>query len=63
MQQATSADNIFLFLGALWVNSFLARGLLMTFANSLDHDQDRQNVGPDLDQNQLPSDIVPERNF
>ena len=25
------------------------RHLLITFANSLDPDQDRQNVGPDLD--------------
>ena len=40
----------------LWfsdVNSFLAGsnfcGLLMTFANRLDLDQDRQFVGPDLD--------------
>ena len=45
------------------VNSFLANfgnfcggnfcGLLITFANSLDPDQDRQNVGPDLDPNCL----------
>ena len=27
--------------------------LLITFANSLDPDQDRQNVGPDLDRNGL----------
>ena len=27
--------------------------LLITFANSLDPDQDRQNVGPDLDPNCL----------
>ena len=27
--------------------------LLITFANSLDPDQARQNVGPDLDQNCL----------
>ena len=27
--------------------------LLITFANSLDLDQDRQNVGPDLDPNLL----------
>ena len=36
-------------------NSFLACSdfccLLITFANSLDTDQDRQNVGPDLDPN------------
>ena len=36
--------------------------LLTTFANSLDTDQDRQNVGPDLDQNCLISDSVPEHN-
>ena len=39
------------------LNSFLAsRDLchwLITFANSLDPDQDRQNVGPDLDSNRL----------
>ena len=38
--------------------SFLASGhfcyLLITFANSLDPDQDRQNVGPDLVPNHLP---------
>ena len=37
----------------LCLNSFLANGnfchLLITFANSLDPDQDRQDVGPDLD--------------
>ena len=27
--------------------------LLIAFANSLDPDQDRQNVGPDLDSNRL----------
>ena len=27
--------------------------LLITFANSLDPDQDQQNVGPDLDPNYL----------
>ena len=27
--------------------------LLISFANSLDSDQDRQNVGPDLDPNRL----------
>ena len=41
----------------LTVNYFLARGdfchLLRTFANSLDPDLDRQNVGPDLDLNCL----------
>ena len=40
-----------------FINSFLASGdfwhLLITFANSLDPDQDRQNVGPDLDPNRL----------
>ena len=41
-----------------WVlNSFLASshycGLLIIFSNSLDPDQDRQNVGPDLDPNCL----------
>ena len=39
------------------LKSFLAYGdfscLLITFANSLDPDQDRQNVGPDLDPNYL----------
>ena len=40
-----------------YFNSFLASDdfcpLLITFANSLDPDQDRQNVGPDLDLNSL----------
>ena len=37
------------------VNSSLAVNLLSTdiFANNLDPDQDRQNVGPDLDPNHL----------
>ena len=39
------------------INTFLASGdfcrLLITFANSLDPDQARQNVGPDLDPNCL----------
>ena len=39
------------------INSFLASSdfchLLKTFANSLDPDQDQQNVGPDLDPNCL----------
>ena len=38
-------------------NSFLLSGhfchLLIAFSNSLDTDQDRQNVGPDLDPNCL----------
>ena len=38
-------------------NSLAANGdfcrLLITFANSLDPDQDRQKVGPDLDPNCL----------
>ena len=32
----------------------------MTFANSLDLDQARQNVGPDLDQSVWHSDGIPE---
>ena len=39
------------------LNIFLASGefchLLIIFANSLDPDQDRQNVGPDLDPKSL----------
>ena len=39
------------------INSLLARGdlfqLPITFANNLNPDQDRQNVGPDLDPNHL----------
>ena len=39
------------------INYFLASGdlccLLITFANSFEPDQDRQNVGPDLDPNCL----------
>ena len=38
-------------------NSFLTRDvtclLMITYVNSLDPDQDRQNVGPDLDPNHL----------
>ena len=41
----------------LIINYFLASSdfchLLKTYANSLDPDQDRQNVGPDLDSNCL----------
>ena len=43
--------------GITFLNSFLASGdfcsTLITFANSLDPDQDQQNAGPDLDQNCL----------
>ena len=39
------------------VNSFLANGdfchWLIGYANSLDPDQDGQNIGPDLDPNRL----------
>ena len=49
------------------LNSLVASGefccLLNIFANSLDPDQDRQNVGPDLDPNHWHSDSVPERIF
>ena len=31
--------------------------LLIAFANSLVQDQDRQNVGPDLDPNFLPASL------
>ena len=45
-----------------FINSFLASGdfchLPITFANSLDPDEDRHNVGPDLDKNGLYSDTV-----
>ena len=45
------------FLGALRVNSLLAScdfcHLLLTFANSLDPDQDRQKIGADLDPSSL----------
>ena len=42
----------------IFPSSFLASGdfchlLITSFANSLDQDQDRQNVGPDLDANCL----------
>ena len=43
-------------------NSFLAAGaicrVLTNFANSLDPEQDRQNVGPDLDPNPFDTLIV-----
>ena len=42
-------------IGALVVNFFLARGnfyhLLIAFTNSLEPDQEGQNVSPDLDPN------------
>ena len=37
--------------------------LLITFANSLDPDQDRQNIRPDLDPTVWRSDGIPERFF
>ena len=37
--------------------------LLITFANSLDPDQARQNFGPDLDSKRWHSDGISERNF
>ena len=44
------------------VSSFLAWGnfccMLKTFSNSLDPDQDRQNVGPELDPNLFDTLIV-----
>ena len=47
--------------------SFFARGnfccRLITFANSLDPDQDRQNVGPDLGPKCFDTDGVPKRFF
>ena len=51
-----AADSIFKYVCFFNSNWFLASGdfrLLITFANSLDPDQDRQNVGPDLDPNFL----------
>ena len=43
-------------------NSFLSSGdfsrLLITFANSLEPNQVRQNIGPDLDPNRLAFSIV-----
>ena len=42
----TFFKNFFHAIGDFWC-------LLITFANSLDPDQDRQNVGPDLDPNRL----------
>ena len=52
------SENIILQLHYISVSkSFLASGdfyrLLIAFANRLDTDQDRQNVGPDLDPNHL----------
>ena len=49
-----------------YLNSFLARGdfsrLLITFAKSLDPDQDQQSIGPDQDPNRLII-SVPEKLF
>ena len=39
------------------------RCLFIMFANSLDPDLDRQNVGPDMDKDCLHSDSIPERIF
>ena len=47
--------TVFMFYSAYWCR------LLITFANSLDSDQDRQNVGPDLDLNCLTRCCIPER--
>ena len=48
-------------------NTFFDSGyffrLLITFANSLDPDQDRQNVGPDLDPNYLTLIVFPKEIF
>ena len=48
-------------------NYFIAWGdfchLLITFAISLDPDQDRQSAGPDLNPNCLTLDCIPERIF
>ena len=48
-----------------FINSFLASGdfchLPIIFANSLDPDQDRHKVGPDLNKNVWHSDSVTER--
>ena len=45
----TTLDSVKL----IWVDWERIYCLLLTFANSLDPDQDRQNVGPDLDLNSL----------
>ena len=48
---------VMIFFYLLAINSFFASGdfccLLITFANSLDPDQDRHSVGPGLDPNCL----------
>ena len=50
-------DSVFTKKGVVYLNAFPATGdfcrLLITFANSLDPDQARQNVGSDLDPNCL----------
>ena len=53
-KQLLRKKYLILFIGDLnsVFNSFLCH-LLITFANSLGPDQDRQNVGPDLDPNRL----------
>ena len=45
----------------MYTNSFLARGADNLYENSLDPDQDRQNVGPDLDLNCLTLKVFPEK--
>ena len=50
-------SKLLVIMAQCFLSSSLASGdfccLLITFANSLDPDQDRQNVGPDLDPNCL----------
>ena len=43
------------------VHSVLARGADNLYANSLEPDQDRQNVGPDLDLNCLALKVFPKK--
>ena len=55
--EAYSVSTIFTFAGLIIKKTFACQRrffcLLIAFANSSDPDQDRQNVGPDLDPNRL----------
>ena len=58
-EELDSAHTVSLTLALLAANFFC----FSSFANSFDPDQDRQNVGPDLDPNVLQSDKVFQKEF
>ena len=58
-------SGVKVFMSGLLLDPFryFLKSVLIAFANSLEPDQARQNVGPDLDPNCWYSDSVPERTF